>query len=300
MKSDQPLKKRVKNTAIYLAIRAAAACIGVIPRGASLCAATWLARAAYQLAAHERNKMDANLARAFGPELTEKDRRAIGERVFANITANLVDAILMKQLFTQAPGRYMAVRNLEIAHTALAAGRGIIFVTAHTGCFEMMPPRFSLLGFPILVLGAPSFDERVSRFIARNRGLFNVTYLERQESPRAVLSWLKQGRALGVLCDLDTRVESRFVPFFGQPAKTVMGPFKLGVRTGALLIPVFTERMADNTQRVTIHPPLEPRGHAEDEKITSVMTQFNTLLEQVIRNDPAQWIWMHDRWKSKP
>jgi KDO2-lipid IV(A) lauroyltransferase len=298
MPKNSPLKK-LKNDLIYLAVRVLVALVRALPRFASLFLARVLAWPAYFLARGERRKMDRNLELALGSTYSQQARARIGRRVFLNIAQNLVDAVLVERLLARDPDRYIEIRGLGHAQKALEQGRGVIFLTAHTGCFEMLPGRFSQLGFPIAVMGARIYDPRLNDLITRNRRLLNVTYLQRDGDLRAMVRHLRAGRAFGVLCDLDTRVESEFITFFGRPAKTPAGPFRLGIKLNVPLIPVFTVRAGRGVQAVTVYPPIEPKGSAPGQRVAHAMNEYNRLLESLIKTDPAQWIWMHERWKYK-
>jgi KDO2-lipid IV(A) lauroyltransferase len=295
-----PLLKRVKNTFIYLSIRFLVPLVKLLPRAVSLGMASMFSRSVYWLARSERKKMETHLGYAFSKAYGQAEVRTIGKRVFKNIAHNLVDAVLMKKLLIKNPSKYMSIENLDIATKALKDKKGIIFLTAHLGCFEMLPARFSLLGFPMIVTGARVYDPRINRLIVEHRSIFKITYIQRDQDVRQVIQGLRAGKALGVLCDLDTRIESRFINFFNRPAKTPMGPFRLGVKMNVPMIPIFTVRQENGTQQVTLYPPIAPNGKNFDEKVGSVMVAYNNLLETIIRKDPAQWIWMHERWKSKP
>jgi len=290
--------KAAKNTAIYAVLRILIILVKILGRKFSLWLARLLALLAFHCAAGERRKMEAHLSLAFGNSLTDKERKSIGKKTFLNIALNLVDAVLMERMLRKDPDRCMEVENPDIARRALERGGGIVFLTAHLGCFEMLPPRFSLLGFPLIVIGARIYDERLNALIARNRRMFDVQYVERDNDIRTIVRGLKEGRAFGVLCDLNTRGESREVPFFGIPARTLSGPFKLALKFGAALIPIFTLRGPDHRQYAALYPEITPEGNSLEEKIIFSMQAYHRLLEEIIRKNPAQWIWMHERWKS--
>ncbi|MFH0920455.1 MAG: lysophospholipid acyltransferase family protein [Fibrobacterota bacterium] len=300
MSDKKPLGKRIKNGLIFRAVVFLMVVVKLLPRPASLLLARLLAATGYCLAANERRKIHANLQQAYGASLSAKARDEIGRRVFSNIAQNLVDAVLMPSLLRTRAESIMRITGLEHTRPFLENKKGIIFLTAHMGCFEMMPPRFALLGYPMIVLGAKLYDPRLNDIIVESRKTFNVSYVERGQGLKEIYKNLKEGGGFGVLCDLDTRVESRFIDFFGQPAKTPSGPFKLGIRRGVPLVPIFTVRAADGCQQVTVHPEIIPSGANEEEKISDAMRQYNFILEEMIRRDPGQWIWMHERWKSRP
>ena len=300
MKNKNQVLKKLKNDIIYLFIVLLIGTVRRLPRAWSLLLARMLAFVFYRLLKNERDKIEANLVLIFKNRMSARERADLGKKIFRNIAQNLVDAVLQKRLLAQDADRIMAVHGLQIARTALEKNKGIIFLTAHTGCFEMLSPRFSKMGFPISVLGTKIYDPRINDLIVKNRQAFDVEYIERGDDLRALLKSLREGASFGVLCDLDTRVESRFIDFFGVPAKTPAGPFKLGVKFGIPLIPIFTRRTEQGFQEVTVYPEIAAQGDTGEERMLSAMRQYNQTLEKFIQQDPAQWIWMHERWKSKP
>ncbi|MBL8026408.1 MAG: lysophospholipid acyltransferase family protein [Fibrobacteres bacterium] len=289
-------KKKLKNDLIYIFIRLLVFNVRLMPRQLSLFTARLLSKILWILFRKEREKTLRNLQSVFGtsisPDLT-------GRKVFSNIAENLVDAILLQKRLKNNPEEAMQIEGLDYAKEALAKGKGIIFLTAHTGCFEMLSPRFAQIGFPLTVMGAKIYDPRLNSIIIDNRKSFNVGYIERGDDIRALVRLLRNGGCFGVLCDLDTRAESRFVPFFGTPAKTISGPFRLALKTGSAPLPIFAIRNSDGSQTAKVYPPLIPEGATEEDKIHSMMSSYNKILEDLIKRDPSQWIWMHERWKSK-
>jgi Kdo2-lipid IVA lauroyltransferase/acyltransferase len=296
---NRPLKK-LKNDLIYFFILVLVFIVRAAPRSWSLFLARRLASAAYFLFSGERKKIERNLILAFGNRFSPQDRKRLGRNVFRNLTENLVDSVLIRRILRNDLDGAMQIEGLEHAKRAAEKKKGIIFLTAHTGCFEMLSARVSLLGFPLSVLGARIYDPRINDLIVENRTGFNVNYIERGEDLRSLIRALRAGGSFGVLCDLDTRVESRFIDFFGHPAKTPAGPFKLGVKFDVPLIPAFAVRKPDGRQGVVIHPEIRPEGAGLEEKMIFAMRKYNEILEKLIEQDPAQWMWMHDRWKSKP
>jgi len=143
MKNKNPAVKKLKNDTIYLLIVALVWMVRTVPRSLSLLFARGLAKGAYLLLSNERKKTEANLALAFGARMTSEERRVLGQRVFSNIAQNLVDSVLMGELLRRDAETIISIEGLEIARRAQEKKKGVIFLTAHTGCFEMLSARFS-------------------------------------------------------------------------------------------------------------------------------------------------------------
>jgi KDO2-lipid IV(A) lauroyltransferase len=124
----------------------------------------------------------------------------------------------------------------------------------------------------------------------------------KQQAAKKVLQALRNREIVAILVDQNVlRREAVFVDFFGRPAGTTpaLGAFHL--RTGAPLLPVFCLPAAGGRYRLRILPPVafvpgEDVG-ADVLKITGICTK---IIETEIREDPSSWLWVHDRWRSRP
>ena len=112
---------------------------------------------------------------------------------------------------------------------------------------------------------------------------------------RELLRTLRDGTALGMLIDQDTRVEGVFVPFLGRAAFTPVGAAQIALRQDLAAVPVFIERQPDGNHLARALPPfaLPPDATAA----TALMTG---AIEAQVRRCPAQWVWMHRRWRRRP
>ena len=117
--------------------------------------------------------------------------------------------------------------------------------------------------------------------------------LARGRSIRDLLRLLKEGELIGILPDQNSK--EAMIPFFGQPAGTVLGPAVLHLRTGAPLVPCCCVRVGVGQYEVHILDPITAR---EGETPEELMTRVNAAIEQMIRIAPEQYLWMHDRWRE--
>jgi KDO2-lipid IV(A) lauroyltransferase len=118
---------------------------------------------------------------------------------------------------------------------------------------------------------------------------------------KTALSLLRKGGILCIIADENKRHGGVFVEFFGRNASTAPGPASLARRTGAAIVPTFIIRNPDDTQTIHIHKPIFC-AHSSDEQhdILDATAQFTKVIEQQIRQDPAQWSWSNWRWRTQP
>lgn len=98
-----------------------------------------------------------------------------------------------------------------------------------------------------------------------------------------------------------TRQEGIFVEFFGKPACTTPGLAYMAAQVGPPIVPAFILRASD-TRRHVIRtlPAIEPPREITPESVRSFTQQCTTILEQIIREHPEQWTWIHRRWRTVP
>ncbi|MDG4552666.1 MAG: LpxL/LpxP family Kdo(2)-lipid IV(A) lauroyl/palmitoleoyl acyltransferase [Candidatus Competibacter sp.] len=238
-----------------------------------------------------------NLALCF-PELSPKQRADLLEEHFAALGIGLFETAMAWWAPDEKLRGLARVEGTEHLEHALARGRGVILLTGH---------------FTTLELGARFITWRHS-FHAMYRAHKNALYeavmrRERErrsrlpplphEDLRGLLRAFKRGKAVWYAPDQNHGLRnSVFVPFFGVPACTVAATSRLAALSGAAVVPYFPRRLAGTAgYEVTILPALEnfPSGD-----VASDTQRINELLEQHIRQAPAQYLWVHRRFKTRP
>lgn len=177
--------------------------------------------------------------------------------------------------------------------TALQAGKGIIFLTPHLGCFEITSIYYGAQN-PITVLFRPPKMKWILPFIEKGRTRTGVTLAEANASGvRKLMQALKKGDAVGILPDqIPSAGEGEWAPFFDKPAYTMTLASKLANKTGAAVIVAFGERLP-NGDGFIIHCK-----RLEDGAIATP-TLLNKAIEQQIKRSPAQYLWNYPRYKVR-
>jgi len=133
------------------------------------------------------------------------------------------------------------------------------------------------------------------------RNAYGAVAVERGRETLRLIKALKTGGSVAILIDQDTKVKSRFVDFFGMKAATPVGAAILAMKTGAAVVPTYIFLGEDNKQHMHILPeiPLVLTGDEENDMLTNTQN-YTRFIEEQIRQHPTQWVWMHERWKTKP
>ena len=305
--------QRIIRLAIVWAVALLQALAGVLPwrLGVALGGRVgWLAFAALPGA---RRRALAHLAIAFpdgaGDSSVTLDRclaadhRAIARRSFVNLGRSAFEVLMLSRRSHPPIERLCAIEGEERLKAALAAGRGVIFLTGHLGNWELMAALVTRRGYPASVVATPVYDPRLDRRLVDARARHGVHTISRgsPSAARHLLSGLRRNAILGMLIDQDTDVDGVFVPFFGRPAYTPAGPAALALKTGAPVIFGFILREGAFRHRLILQGPVELIRTGDPAlDIRENTARFTREIERFIRSHPDHWVWMHNRWKRQP
>lgn len=251
-----------------------------------------LAMVLFRLDKKHRERTKANLALAF-PEWSEEKREQTALEVYKHFgrTAAEVMRTPLRTVEEVNSAEVIGRENLENAH---ALGKGVLITTAHYGNWERFAHWFTVNGYTLNVVARDANQGAVTQKINAIRTQAGAEVMSRGNAARAILSKLKTGDLVGILNDQNNG--DCFVPFFGQPCGTAMGPAVMHLRTGAPIIPCYFTRLGTGRYRAEFHEPIDSDSLDRDqERITA---RINEVLESQIRKHPEQWLWLHDRWKS--
>ena len=181
----------------------------------------------------------------------------------------------------------------EHVDAARAAGKGIVFLTPHLGCFEIAA-QVAADEFPITVLYRPPKLAWLQPVIEQGRGQDNVRLARADLSGvRELLAALSRNEAVGILPDqVPGEGEGEWVEFFGKPAYTMTLGARLAARPGSVCLLAFGERLPGGGGYVLHIRPLPEAGAGESET-----RRMNRALEALIRECPGQYLWGYNRYK---
>lgn len=227
----------------------------------------------------------------------EAERDAIIDGVFASIARLLVTFARLPGLSRENIGEWIRYEGLEHFEEAKRRGRGVLFATAHFGNWELSAFAHGLLTEPLDVVVRPLDNPRIDRLVESRRQLSGNRLITKWESARAILRALAANEAVGILIDQNASLqEGVFVDFFGLPACANASFARIAAHTGAAVIPGFAIWLeAEQRYVLRFWPPLEIEGDAAKET-----ARLHRLLEEIVREYPDQWLWIHRRWKTRP
>lgn len=250
----------------------------------------WLGALAAKVPGRYHDRLIANFRHAYPdvtPAMLKEAGRSAGRMVFE-----------MPYFWVRKNGADVAPHLFDVCRTvverALADGRGLIFLTPHLGCFEVLPQAYAR-EHPVTSLFKPPRKASLRGWIETMRAGPNMQMAPADpRGVRMLVRALKRGEAVGILPDqTPTAGEGVWAPFFGKPAYTMTLVHRLYRLTGAPVVALFAERL--------------PRGagyrlHLEEigdlpEDATQAATRINAAVERLIAVAPTQYLWGYNRYK---
>jgi KDO2-lipid IV(A) lauroyltransferase len=298
--------KAVEHFAVFLLaslVNRLVACLS--PRMARRLGAA-LGKLGFTLARGERHAVLRHLMWAFGGTMSEDERLELARRVFINAGITAAEWPFLTAGRTAALLEKVTIEGEEHLREAEATSRGLLFLTAHYGDWELMTPVMvpKMKDREVGVVARDLKNPWLNEVTVRTRQSHGARVFPRGSTGRDYVRFLREGNGLAVLGDIDTtKGGGIFVNFFGRPAWTQTGIARLAYLGRASILPVFIKRDPDDPARhvVTIEPALpEPEGVTADEYVALMTQAFTKAIEKAVRERPDQWMWMHRRWRRQP
>lgn len=198
---------------------------------------------------------------------------------------------------------YVTVETPDLLRRMMEPGRAGMLATAHFGSWELMGALISQTASrPTMTVARRQKDPVVSELIRELRGESKLMAVDHRKAAGPTLECMRSQGIVGFLVDHNTsRKEAVFLPFFKDIAAVAMGPALLAVRAKAIVYPVFLRR--DGLRRYTLHmhEPLDTTmlTGSLSERTRQVATFYTNAVEREVRERPEQWLWMHNRWKTR-
>ncbi len=249
-----------------------------------------------------RDVAESNLQRAL-PELDSAARRHIRLGVYRNLGRVALALAKLPAWSERTILRHVDFSGLEHFRAAEAKGSGVLLLTGHLGNWELGALAHGAVVGPISVMVRPIANPLVDRIVEARRSAHGNRVIAKRNSAREVLKALSAGGTVGILADQNALPEDAvFVEFFGMPAAAHKGFAQLALRSGAAVVPAVARwDPAARRHVVEYGPEIEIVRSGIAERDIEINTQrFQRALEEQVRANPDQWLWIHRRWKTQP
>lgn len=248
-----------------------------------------------------RNTALNNIAKVY-PDLSQYEVVTMAKEVFSNVASAFLD--FFSFVYIKKPKHYFKIVEVEGEEYLKAAydkGKGVICLIPHISSWELSAVTPPMLGYDTVAASKPIKGFLVQKtmvWFRKRRGMVNFN---RDGSYKQLVKSLHEGKCLILMIDQDTSVKGCFVDFFGRKTFTPLGASRLAADTDAVILPMAMKQIGIKKYKFTIYRPLEmvKTNNKENDLIVNTQIQSDAI-EQIIRENPTQWVWMHRRWKTRP
>lgn len=240
-----------------------------------------------------RERAASNVALAF-PEKPAAEREQIARRCLEHFGIVGADFLRLPQYSDQEIEQSLVECDMRAIDEGLSLGKGVLFITGHFGNWERMARVISQRGMKLTVVARDADDQGVNGIMNAVRTEAGTRVIPRGNAARPIIEALRANEIVGILPDQNS--DEVFIPFFGHPAGTVLGPGVIHSRTGAAVVGAYCARVGPNQYKIKCQR-IEPLADQEA-KGEGLMRAIMNWLEGAIREHPEQYLWFHDRWRN--
>src|SRR5215212_8414223 len=296
-------RRRVLDYLVYLAVRLVVAVAQAMTVEQSYALAELIAAVLYRLDKRHRKVGMENLALAFGDRYSEAERDAIVRGVYRHFCMMIMEILHIPRKLhpTTWRDRICLVGHEKVIEHLLDSGP-VILLSGHYGNWEMAGYLFGVFGFPPNSVARALDNPYLDRFLKSFREATGQKMIPKTGGYDQMLEVLRGGGVLSFLADQDAGPNGMFVDFFGRPASTHKAIALLAIEHRAPVVVGYARRIGPGFRYEVGCPvliePDEWTGTADDARLLT--QRFTSALESIVRLDPAQYLWLHRRWKHQP
>ena len=281
-------------------VRALMAILALIPHRTRLTVGRSLGVLLFRADRKHRAVALQNLALAF-PGADAGWRADIARRSFENLGRLFVE-VLSQWRERDAVVAATEVEGWEHVERYARSRTGYFLMSGHFGNWERVHLVQGSRGFPVVMVARPLDNPHLERLLAATRQAAGNRIVHKRSAIKETVKALKDGHPVAFVIDQDfPEAGPHFVPFFGTLASTTPALGSIATRMNVPVLPVFAFPRPDGSYKIVYGPPLAPVGVADGEAAAVAVTAEATRrIEEAVRACPEAWLWMHDRWRTRP
>lgn len=287
----------------YLAVRSLFALLQIVPIERSLEASRIVAQIWGKVLPRHRRRAVAHLRESYSSQLSDAEIERLADECLESVIMFAFELVCMPRRINPVTwSRYIELVNFDDALRILLENRGAILVTGHYGSFEIMGHLLSALGFDMVAVMRPIDNEYLNNFVVASRRTHGLTLLDKKGASSHAEEFLRSGALVGFIGDQDAGRKGTFVDFFGRPASTYKSIALLAMTMNLPIVVGYARRVGRKpryqvgVQRIIRPEEWETQGDA----MRWITQQYTSAIEDLVRTEPGQYLWIHKRWKSQP
>jgi Kdo2-lipid IVA lauroyltransferase/acyltransferase len=241
-----------------------------------------------------------NLSRAF-PEKNMHDIEKIAKKMYRNLGFLIAEFTDIPFLSKEYLAKYVDIEGLKNLREALKLNKGILLFSAHFGNWELAAAIVALILRPLTIIYRKFDSPVVENFVTWVRASAGVSSLSKENAMRHILYSLRNNETVLLLIDQNVAwQEGVFVDFFGMSACTTSALARIAMHTRAPVLPIFMIGLADGRHKLIIGDIMKTSANnGRDMDVLFNTQKYTEIIEDMVRQHPDQWLWIHQRWKTK-
>ncbi len=287
----------------YLPLRAIASLIGCCPMDLNIQSTKLIGDLYFQCNGNKSRRAIGNIQNSF-PKLAEKDARTLAKKSMEHMFQLFVaEGVQMPMLITPSTiQKYVEFKNTEKVSERLSQNKPTIFITGHCGNWELLGYALSVLGYPIAALARPLDNPLINDWILGIRERFGLQIVTKWGGVSVLQDLIQANINIGFIADQNAGDRGMFVPFFGRLASTYKSIGLLAMRYDIPIAAAHAKRIDGRFKyEISITDFIEPEEWKQQpDPLYYITARYNRAIEQMIKNAPEQYLWLHRRWKSRP
>lgn len=293
--------KKLNHTVQYLIFIFLSSCLNLLSPSLAIRVGKGLGLLFYHVDQRHRHVTLENLKAAYGSKLSVAEVERVARSCFLNLGLSVVETLRWRRIDQKEFLKNVSVEGMEHYREALKKGRGLVFIGAHFGSWELLGIAISRLFQKGYLVARKLDNPYIHHKIEEIRTSGGNRVINKNDAFWEMIKLLKKGELVGVLMDQNVdRREGVFVPFFGRPACTNKGLAMIILKTKTPMVPIFMVRQPNGRHRIIVKPeiPLVQTGNLKND-VRQNTAHINLAIEEMVRAYPDQWLWMHRRWKTQ-
>lgn len=227
-----------------------------------------------------------------------KTAEEIAAEMFRHLGISLVEVCRLYHGEGERVLKRIEVRGREHFEQARKGQKGVLVATGHCGNWELMALALNwIFQENGSAVARRQNNPYINAMVEKMRGRYLNKVIYKQGALKAIIGVLRNNGLIGLLADQAVfPEEGALIDVFGRKAWASKAPVIIARKTGAILLPTFIHRERDR-HIITIYPEYEMSGDASEEGIRQDIQQLSRYLENFVCEHPADWYWVHRRWK---
>jgi len=230
------------------------------------------------------------------PNLDKSKRNQIINNMWANYGKIFSEYMFMNEFRQNLRfSKKIIIENKEELEKIKSQKKPVIFISGHFNNFELMAMHLEKSNIDLAAIYRPLNNKFLNPIMERIRKRYICKKQIKKgiSGTKELLKEFKKGTSIALM--IDQRVSEGIKSnFFGKEALTTTIPAQFVKKFGTAVVPIYIERLIDNTFKLKIHKSIE---FSNDETVDDITKKLNDILEKMIMTNPDQWIWTHNRWK---